>query len=252
MECIRARLPVHSCFGLAAALALLACGCANIPAPGRTGVPSARHTEPLFNGRDLTGWNGDPRIWSVENGAIVGKTTADNPLIQHTFLIWDAGRVDDFTLRLEFRVTNGNSGVQYRSRVVEGWTVQGYQADLDSPNNTYTGGLYDERGRLIVARPGQRVVIEPDGRVDVVGQVGDTAVLRKNVRGSDWNTVEITAIGNRLVHRVNGRVTVDVTDNQPGEREDSGIIAFQLHTGAPMQAEFRDVVLTRLAPAAAR
>lgn len=206
--------------------------------------------ESLFNGTDLTGWNGDPRVWRVENGAIVAQTTAETPIQSNTFLIWEGGTVEDFDLKLSFRLTGGNSGVQYRSTVVEGWTVSGYQADMDAANQ-YTGMLYEERGRGIIAWRSQQVVIEPDGRFTVTGSVGDPDELTAAIDMSDWNVLEISARGNHLVHKVNGRVTVDVIDNQVEERADSGILALQIHTGPPMKAEFKDITLTRLSPASA-
>lgn len=209
-----------------------------------SGSTSVGDGERLFNGTDLTGWNGDPRFWRVENGTIVGQTTPENPTRTNTFLIHEGEPVEDFTLTFDFRLTNGNSGVQYRSEVVDGWVMSGYQGDMDA-NNRYTGMLYEEKGRGIIARRGQRVVIEPDGTFNVVGSVGDPDELAAQIDMSDWNTYEITARGNHLVHRVNDHVTVDVTDNQPEERSDSGLIAFQIHTGPPMKIELRDVELTR-------
>lgn len=234
--------------GAALGLALLSAGCAGAAPPEAAGSPAAAgRPQALFNGRDLAGWNGDPRYWRVENGAIVGRTTAETPLLQNTFIRWEGGPVDDFTLRLRFRMTGGNSGVQYRSRVLGGWSLAGYQADIDA-DNRYTGMIYEEGGRGFVARRGQRVVAEADGRMNVVGSVGDPDELASRIRKGEWNTLEITARGNQIVHRVNGRVTAEVTDDQPEARAESGVLALQLHTGAPMTVEFRDIVLTRLAP----
>src|SRR5882757_8673689 len=110
---------------------------------------SAISNEPkeLFNGKDLTGWDGDSRVWSVEDGAIVGHTK-DVPLKNNTFLIWKDGKVSDFKLTLEFKLEGGNSGIQYRSKVIDPkeWIVGGYQADMDGVNQ-YTGILYEERAR---------------------------------------------------------------------------------------------------------
>lgn len=233
--------------GLPLLLLILLCagGCAGGPAPAGEGEQPVGRSQSLFNGRDLTGWNGDPRFWSVENGAIVGQTSAENPLAQNTFIVWDGGTVENFRLRVEFRLTGGNSGIQYRSKVVNGWSVGGYQGDMDA-GNRYTGMLYEEQGRGIVATRGQQVVIEPDGRFNVVGAVGDPTALGNAIDMSDWNTYEITAEGNHLVHRVNGRVTVDVVDDQVEERSMSGVVALQIHTGPPMKAEFRNITLTRL------
>ena len=100
----------------------------------------------LFDGKTLTGWDGNPKFWSVVDGAIVGRTTPDNPTKGNTFLIWRQGLLCDFELRLSWKIEGGNSGVQYRSRDYGDWVVGGYQADIDA-NNRYTGILYEERGR---------------------------------------------------------------------------------------------------------
>src|SRR5690606_36888037 len=113
----------------------------------------------LFNGRDLEGWDGNPQFWRVEEGAIVGQTTRDNPTRGNTFLIWRRGEVGDFVLRLKYKIEGGNSGIQYRSREASQWVIGGYQADIDA-SQTYTGILYEERGRGILAQRGQQVVID--------------------------------------------------------------------------------------------
>lgn len=200
--------------------------------------------ESLFNGRDLTGWNGDPLFWRVENGGIVGQTTEETPTHGNTFLIWSEGTVDDFTLTLDFKLTNHNSGVQYRSKVLEGWRVGGYQADIDEANG-YTGMLYEEGGRGFIARRGQKVVVEPDGTPHEAGSVGDADELATHIKAGDWNRYEIIAEGNHLVHRVNGHVTAEATDNDADGRALSGLLAFQLHAGPPMKVEFKNIMLTR-------
>lgn len=224
------------------AVTVMACASGPVPMGASAAVGQAQS---IFNGTDLTDWNGDPRYWRVENGSIVGETTAENPLSQNTFIVWEGGEPANFTLRVDFRMSGGNSGVQYRSRLLEGWSAGGYQADMDY-DNRYTGMLYEERGRGIVATRGQQVVIAPDGRFNVVGAVGDPDALGRAIDMSGWNSYEITAIENRLVHRVNGRVTVEVTDDQVEARSMSGIIGLQIHTGPPMRVEFRNITLTRL------
>src|SRR6267378_1508381 len=108
----------------------------------------------IFNGNDLTGWTGDPRLWSVKDGAITGQTTSENPAKGNTFLIWTNGTVSDFELRCSFKIVPGdtnqfaNSGIQYRSKILDpdNWVVGGYQADMEA-GPTYTGILYEERMR---------------------------------------------------------------------------------------------------------
>ncbi len=88
---------------------------------------SAQEVEPgfksLFNGKDLSGWDGDPKFWSVRDGAITGQTTEQNKTAGNTFLIWRDGNVDNFELRLSFKIVGGNSGIQYRSKDLGNWVV---------------------------------------------------------------------------------------------------------------------------------
>src|SRR5882672_1791756 len=97
----------------------------------------------LFNGKDLTEWDGNPKLWSVQDGTITGKTgsDADTKINHNTFLVWKGGDVADFELRLSYKIVGGNSGIQYRSKVVEtgkfGPIVGGYQADFEA-GKTYS------------------------------------------------------------------------------------------------------------------
>jgi hypothetical protein len=211
--------------------------------------------KPIFDGKTLKGWEGDPKLWRVEDGAITGQTTPANPAKNNTFLIWRGGKVADFELRLEFRMPNAgfaNSGVQYRSREepkkVGGWVVGGYQADMDGQNE-YTGILYDERGRGILAMRGQKTVIGGDHRPKLVEQFADPKELAKVIKTHQWNEYDIIARGNRLVQRINGRLMIDVTDNDAKQRKQEGILALQIHAGEPMKVQFRNIRL-KVLPAA--
>ncbi len=198
--------------------------------------------EILFNGQDLSGWKGIEKFWSVEDNAIVGQTTSENPTSGNTFLVWQGGELGDFDFRCKVRFSGNNSGVQYRSQVVDsgGFVLHGNQADLH-PRQDYFGMLYGEGTRGIVATRGQRIEILTDGKTKIVGQVGDDTELT----GDQWNDLRIVAVGNRLIHQVNGRTTVDITDNHP-EAERTGVIGLQLHAGAPMKVEFRNLLIKRL------
>jgi hypothetical protein len=201
----------------------------------------------LFNGKDLTGWEGDPAIWSVEDGAIVGRITAEKPIDHNTFLIWKGGEVGDFRLRLEYQIEGNNSGVQYRSHVVDParWIVGGYQADMDAANK-YTGILYDERGtRAIMANRGERVKIAPDGRRQSE-KFADAAELQKSIHENDWNKYVIVARGPRLRHKINGKLMSEAVDEEKDKRADSGILALQVHQGPPMVVRFRNIRLEKL------
>jgi type 1 glutamine amidotransferase len=199
----------------------------------------------LFNGKDLSDWDGDPRFWSVQEGTIVGQTTPQNPLRQNTFLIWKGGTVEDFELHFSYRIVGGNSGVQYRSKHLGNWVVAGYQADLEA-GKTYTGILYEERGRGILAQRGQKTVVDSTGKINVIGSVGNSDEIQAAIRKEDWNDYDVIAQGNHIIHRINGHVTVDVTDEQADKRSSSGILALQLHAGEPMRIQFRNILLKPL------
>jgi type 1 glutamine amidotransferase len=197
----------------------------------------------LFNGKDLTGWDGNPKFWSVKDGVITGQTTAENPTNGNTFLIWRLGSIDDFELRLSYRIVGGNSGIQYRSTDHGNWVVGGYQADFEA-GKAYSGILYEERGRGILAQRGEQVTIGSDGQKKAT-RIGDTAELQANIKAEDWNDYVITARGNHLVHKINGRVTADVTDEQVEKRAAAGILALQLHAGPPMTVQFKNIRIKR-------
>lgn len=199
---------------------------------------------PLFNGKDLTGWEGDPSLWSVKDGAITGVTTP-GLLKYNKFLIWKGGSPRNFELKASFRVIgNNNSGVQYRSKILPDageFVVGGYQADIH-PSPNYCGMLYDERGRAIVAEAGQKVVIDPTGKKILVGKTDEVSPTKLE----DWNELVVIAKGNHLVHKLNGKTTVDVVDHQEAERELEGILALQVHAGPPMTVQFRSIALKTL------
>ncbi len=213
------------------------------PPLGHAATPGK--TTALFDGKTLDGWDGDPRFWSVQDGAITGQTTADNPTEHNTFLIWRKGTPGDFQLDVDFRLVGGNSGIQYRSHEVAKWVISGYQADFDA-SGRYVGILYEEKGRGILALRGQKVVIDPNGKRRVVGKTCDEKEVAKSVKKGAWNHYRIIAKGNHLIHQVNGYTTIDVTDNQKTKRALRGLIAFQVHRGPPMLVQFKNIQLTRL------
>lgn len=206
----------------------------------------------IFNELDLTGWDGNPKLWSVKDGAIVGQTTTNNPLKKNTFLIWTNGTVGDFELRWSFKITPNNdknfanSGIQYRSQVVDAtnWVVGGYQADFEA-GKTYSGILYDEAGvagkRGIMAARGEKVTWDKDCKKQVTGSVGNSEEIQASIKQGDWNDYVIIAKGNHFQHLVNGRVTVDVTDDCESKRLTNGVLALQLHAGQPMTVEFKSL-----------
>lgn len=222
--------------------------------------PVAAPAEPvgmrsLFNGKDLTGWDGDPRFWSVKDGAIHGQTTAETPAKGNTFLIWKGQPFGDFDLRLSFRCsTDNNSGIQYRSRHVtagnpaNAWVVRGYQHEVRNeaklPN--VAGFIYDEggkRGRMCLV--GEQAVWE-DGKKQVTATLITQEEFSDLFKLNDWNEVVIIARGDRLQHFLNGRLIVDFRDKDPEAARREGILALQLHAGKPMWTEFKSVRLKEL------
>lgn len=208
----------------------------------------------IFNGKDLAGWEGNPKLWSVKDGAITGQTTAEDAIKGNTFLIWTNGTVADFELRCSFKLTPGdaegfaNSGIQYRSTVRDpaNWAVRGYQADMVAAQPGYTGMLYEEGMRGIVAQVGEKVLCDKDGKKQVVGSAGDAAAVLASIKKGDWNDYVILAQGNHLQQFINGKQTVDVTDEDEAKRALSGVLALQLHAGPPMTAQFRNIRLKKL------
>ena len=200
---------------------------------------------PIFDGKSLAGWKGHDRFWSVEDGAITGQTTKDNPTKGNTFLIWTHGKLDDFELRLKYRIESGNSGIQYRSQHLGDFRVKGYQADLEA-GDRWSGILYHERGRGVLAERGEKTVVKDSGPRQVVAKLADSAELQSAINKGDWNDYRITARGRHLVHAINGRVTCDVTDQGDAQFRRSGILALQLHQGPPMKVQFKDIRLKRL------
>jgi hypothetical protein len=214
----------------------------------------------LFNGKDLTGWEGHPDLWSFKEGVVRGQTTKEHPAPGNTFLIWRGGEVKDFDLRLTFRINSGNSGVQYRSQQADTkneknkWVVGGYQAEVENTPGK-VGFLYHERGPgktrgyegngNYLCKVGDKVVIDETGRSKVAGSLGDKEAIAASYRKGDWNEYVIIAKGNHLRHYINGVQTVDVTDNDPKLRALSGVLALPLHAGDPMVVEFKDVRIKR-------
>lgn len=202
----------------------------------------------LFNGKDLTGWDGDPRLWSVRDGVIHGETTAENPAKGNTFLVLKDKPYADFDLRFSFRCNaTNNSGVMYRSKhLADGkdnkWVMQGYQHEIRNENKlpNVSGFIYDEKGKrgriILVGEQGTWA----DGKKTVTGNLIDAAGFEKLFKLDDWNDVIIVARGNRIQHYMNGTLILDFTDD-PAIALKEGLIGLQLHAGKPMWVEFKNI-----------
>lgn len=208
----------------------------------------------LFNGDDLDGWDGDPRLWEVRDGVIHGETTAEKVAKGNTFLIYTKDQPSDFELRFSFRCNaTNNSGVQYRSERLENasnqWVVKGYQHEIrnevEMPN--VPGFIYDERGtRKRICGAGEQAVWNEDGKKTLRDDLVTQEEFRELMKLDEFNDVVIIAKGNHIRHYLNGRLILDFTDNHPTKALSEGVLALQLHGGAPMFTEFKDIRMKEL------
>lgn len=197
----------------------------------------------LFNGKDLSGWRGNPGHWTVEEGTIVGRT--DGSLKRNRFLIWEGGRLQDFELRLQVRVSKGgNSGVQYRSRErpdLGDWILSGYQSDVLPAVEDLNGMFYEEQGRRILGRTGQKVVVDRFGMPWVVGEMEV-----KDFPPEQWRDYRLLVRGNHHQHWIDGHKTADAIDDDVAGRSLEGLLGVQVHVGPAMKVEYRDIWLKQL------
>lgn len=206
----------------------------------------------LFNGRDLTGWDGDPNFWSVKDGIIVAQVSPAVPVKNHSYLIWLGEKVKDFELRLKLRSSVGNSGIDYRAEHVpedrDGrplkWTIQGYQSDIAKG---WMGSLYNwgKPG----AQPSQFVVVSGGENITKsVGSVVDKDFLYKSgyyYKPQRWNEYSVIARGSHILHRINGLPVVEFIDNSPDARR-KGLLGLQVHSGrGPFLNEFKDIRISK-------
>lgn len=202
----------------------------------------------LFNGKDLTGWTGDPAVWSVEDGALTGRTSDSGPakLKYNTFLIYTGGVEipDDFVLRFDIKLSRGgNSGMQYRSRVLEGdepYRVGGYQADFDGAA-VYSGICFGEGYYGFIAERGAVSEFGEDRQLHTLARFAESDDLKADVKIEDWNSYEVIARGYLMIHKINGKVMSVFVDNNKDERRTSGILAIQAHAGPPMEVQVKNV-----------
>jgi hypothetical protein len=197
---------------------------------------------PIFDGSSLNGWEGNPEYWSAKDGVLKGES--HGLLLSNTFLIWRGGKLGDFDLKLKVRLTNGNSGIQYRSREIGRWVVGGYQAEIaNEPGKA--GFLYEERGRKFLALIGQSVAISPAGKLSVVTTLAPKEDYLKwgYYRPGEWNDYEIVARGPYSAHYVNGFKTIELIDEDPNRALREGVLALQIHAGTSMTVEFKEIRL---------
>jgi len=231
------------------------------PPPGKAGgvFPATQPDDmegfvSIFDGKTLTGWDGDASVWRVENGEIVGETTPEKVLKANTFLIWRGGTVRDFELKLEFRLNGTNSGIQYRSQEVPSigkWTLKGYQADIDF-GGLYTGNVHDERGRgpgdghAVLSRRGQVTRVGDGPTYKVVGNIGDATLLRGVLNVNGWNRYHIIARGPVLMQFINDQLMAIAIDEDTKNFDAEGLIGLQMHTGPPFKLQYRNLMYRKI------
>lgn len=195
----------------------------------------------MFNGKDLTGWDGTPGFWKVEGGAIVGETTTASE--QTIFLYWKGGEPADFEMRCRLRISGkeANSGIQFRSKKLPNWSTSGYQADFDMSGycvgNLY---LYERKPLATFAQRGESVLIDSTGK-RTVNTFADKDKLLENYKKGEWNDYWIVAKGRKVSVWLNGKLMTEVEDYEQKYFSPEGIIALQLHSGEPMRVEFKDL-----------
>ena len=213
-------------------------------------VAAEKGFETIFDGKTLKGWNGDPKFWSVKDGAITGKTTKENPTKGNTFIIWD-GKTGNCDLRLDYKIIGGNSGIQYRSFKADGpdeWRIGGYQADFEA-GDTFSGICYGERFRGILSLRGKKttLTVGDDGKLKKeVEEFAKDADIAKAIKKEDWNSYRIVARNFNLSHYINDVKTTQVVDHDRKTRRADGLLALQLHAGPPMTVQFKNIRIKEL------
>ena len=213
-------------------------------------VAAKKDFKKIFDGKTLKGWNGNPKFWSVKDGAMTGQTTKENPTKGNTFIIWE-GKTGDFDLRLDYKIIGGNSGIQYRSFKADGpdeWRIGGYQADFEA-GDTYSGICYGERFRGILSLRGKKttLTVGDDGKLKKeVEEFSKDADIAKAIKKEDWNSYRIVARNFNLTHYINDVKTTQVVDRDRKTRRADGLLALQLHAGPPMTVQFKNIRIISL------
>ncbi len=207
---------------------------------------------PIFDGKSLTGWDGDMTFWRAENGEIVGETTPEKVVKTNSFLIWRGGTVKDFELKVEFRLSGTNSGIQYRSIELPDagkWVLKGYQADIDF-SGQYLGNVHEERGRkpghVVLAKRGMVTRISDGPKYKTLATIADGTLLKGVVNINGWNRYHIIARGPVLIQIINGQLMGMTIDEDVKNFVPEGLLGFQMHVGPPFKIEYRNILYKKL------
>jgi hypothetical protein len=227
-------------------------GDANAAAVAAPPKPDAEGFIEMFNGKDLSGWEGMEGFWSVKDGVISGSEVKEKS--RQTFLIYKAIPVtSDFEMhyKYKFATPDGNSGVQFRSKVVnekDPFRIGGYQADCDAKAG-YDGSIYDEAGiaggRGTMSNRGEKTVWDADNKRHDEPLSKTNADLKKDIHVGDWNDVVLVVNGNHVTYTINGELMTELTDESPKAVKE-GLIGLQLHAGFNMDIQFKDLKIKLL------
>ena len=197
----------------------------------------------LFNGKNLNGWTGDKKYWSVKDGALTGVT--DGSLKKNRFITWNASTIRNFELQVKVKFSDrANSGIQYRSKMMPEIDLDvagGYQCDIMARPENMNGMTYEERGRRILAYTGQKVVVDPAGQPWIIGEM-PVKKFEPNV----WHDYRVRVRGNHNQHWIDGHKTADLIDLDEKGRALEGIFGFQVHVGPAMEIQFKDIHMKHL------
>jgi len=196
----------------------------------------------IFDGKTLKGWQApDMHYFSVEDGAITGRVTADHLPPRNQFIVWQGGKVKNFDLRFRFRIfgEHANSGMQFRSKVKTHGLVHGYQADI-SMSGPYLGGIWDEYGtRHSLAARGERTFYDKAGKKTIT-TFGDAKALGKKIELSQWNEYRILAVGTKIILEINGIKMCELNDLESTKACSEGILAMPV-IPAVMKVQYKDI-----------
>lgn len=208
--------------------------------------------ERIFDGKTLAGWDGDTTFWRAEEGVIIGETSPQKVVKTNSFLIWRGGTVRDFELKVEFRISGTNSGIQYRSTElpeVGKWVLKGYQADIDF-GGEYLGNIHEERGRkpghVVLARRGMVTRIADGPKYKTLGTIADATLLKGVVNINGWNRYHIIARGPVLMQIINGQLMGVTIDEDAKNFAAAGLLGFQMHVGPPFKIEYRNILYKKI------
>lgn len=200
----------------------------------------------LFNGKDLSGWEGAEGWWWVEDGALTSESTLKRPCKKANYLVWTGDQPGDFQLDLEFKLSaKANSGVHIRSERRPKHDMFGYQADMTGEGKLIGFIYHHQRG--LVAKRGEKVLITREGKRKAEAE-SDEAKLLAHYKPEDWNHYRVVCRGDAITLHLNGVKMCDIVDRDPATAVKHGFIGLQMHPGPPMKVQFRNLILTPVSP----